>query len=177
MDNDSQTTRAELGKPAPDFSLPDLDDEEHSLGAARGKIAILNFWSAECGWSERVDRELAPALARWGKEVVFYPIAANDNEQLDVLCQVSQEHGLPLVLFDADQEVADLYGALNTPHFFVIDRDGILRYRGAFDDVSFRQRKPTQAYLIPAVDALLSGHLPDPAETPTFGCTIVRYTE
>jgi peroxiredoxin len=177
MDNDSQTTPAELGQLAPDFSLLDLDDEPHALVEARGKITILNFWSAECGWSERVDRELGPALARWGAEVVFYPIAANDNEQQEELCQVSRERGLPLVLFDAGQKVADLYGATNTPHFFVVDREGILRYRGAFDDVSFRQRKPTQAYLIPAVDALLAGRLPDPAETPTFGCTIVRYSE
>jgi hypothetical protein len=70
--------------------------------------------------------------------------------------------------------VADLYQALTTPHVFVIDRDGILRYAGAVDDVSFRQRRPTRFYLDEAVEALLDGQLPAVAETPAYGCTIVR---
>ncbi len=177
MDIDSQNVKPELGKPAPDFNLCDLNDDERSLAAARGKIVVLNFWSAECGWSERVDQELVPALAGWGGEVVLYPIASNDNEGEDELRKVSRERGLPPVLYDPGQKVADLYEAVNTPHFFVVDRAGILRYRGAFDDVTFRQRKPTRAYLIPAVEALLAGRLPETAETPTFGCTIVRYLE
>ena len=68
---------------------------------------------------------------------------------------------LPIVLIDADHFVADLYEAQTTPHVFVIDRDGILRYRGAVDDVTFRQRKPTRFFLDEAVEALLEGHLPD----------------
>jgi len=177
MEIDVKNAPPEVGKPAPDFTLYDLDDQEHSLHAARGKIVILNFWSAECGWSERVDQELIPALAGWGGEVVLYPVASNDNEGEDLLCQVSRARNLPQVLYDPRQEVADLYEATNTPQFFVVDREGILRYRGAFDDVTFRQRHPTQAYLIPAVEALLAGRLPEIAETPVFGCTIVRYQE
>jgi hypothetical protein len=55
-----------------------------------------------------------------------------------------------------------------------MDRDGILRYRGAVDDVTFRQRKATRFFLKEAVDALLEGHLPARTETPAYGCTIVR---
>jgi hypothetical protein len=124
-----------------------------------------------------VDGELVPALAGWGGAVALLPIASNDNESEDHLCQVSRARGLSPVLFDAGQKVADLYEAVTTPHFYVVDREGFLRYRGAFDDVTFRQRKPTQGYLIPAVEALLAGRLPEIAETPTFGCTIVRYSE
>jgi hypothetical protein len=59
----------------------------------------------------------------------------------------------------------------------VIDATGILRYRGAFDDVTFRQRTPARFYLKEAVEVLLAGKLPDPAETQPYGCTIVRYSE
>jgi hypothetical protein len=71
--------------------------------------------------------------------------------------------------------VAGRYGAQTTPHAFLIDRQGILRYRGAVDNVSFRERKPTRFYLQEAVEALLAGQLPEVTEVQPFGCTIVRY--
>jgi len=70
--------------------------------------------------------------------------------------------------------VAGLYGAVTTPHVFVIGADGVLRYTGAPDDVGFRMRTPTRAYLAQAVEALLDGREPDPAETPPFGCALVH---
>ena len=71
--------------------------------------------------------------------------------------------------------VAGRYGAQTTPHAFLIDRQGILRYRGAVDDVAFRQRVATKFYLIDAVKAILAGHLPEVTQVQPFGCTIVRY--
>ena len=70
--------------------------------------------------------------------------------------------------------MADLFDAQTTPHVFVIDRDGILRYRGAVDDVTFRKRNPTRFFLDEAVEALLEGHLPALTESPAYGCAIVR---
>ncbi|HEY3418494.1 MAG TPA: redoxin domain-containing protein [Armatimonadota bacterium] len=177
MDNDSLSTPAALDRPAPPFALPDLDGDLHSLEDYLGKIVILNFWSSECGWTERVDRELAPHLACWGADVALLPIESNDNERLEEVRRAAKERALPTLLLDAGQSVADRYGAVTTPQFFVVDSAGVLRYRGAFDDVTFRQRTPTRAYLVPAVDALLAGAMPDPADTPAFGCTIVRYEE
>lgn len=164
----------ELNQPAPDFALPDLDGRLHRLSDERGRIAIVNFWSCECPHSERTDRTLAASLTRWGTQVTLLPIAANRSETAEAVAQAARARGLPRVLLDAHQAAADLYDAQTTPHIFVVDRDGRLRYRGAVDDVSFRQRDPTRAFLEQAVDALLNGHEPVPAETPAYGCTIVR---
>jgi len=71
--------------------------------------------------------------------------------------------------------VADAYGAQTTPHAFLIGSDGRLLYQGAVDDRSFRQRQATTNYLDAAVSALLAGRSPDPASTPAYGCTLVRY--
>ena len=71
---------------------------------------------------------------------------------------------------------SDLYAAVTTPHPYVLDQDGILRYQGALDDVTFRQRTPTRFYLRQAVEAVLAGHAPEPAQTSPYGCTIVRFT-
>jgi len=161
-------------QPAPLFSLPDLEGNLRCLEEARGKIMLLNFWSAECPWAERVDREIMGSLAAWGGAVALWSIASNANEPVELLQRVATERGLPLVLLDQDHRVADRYGAQTTPHLFVVDRDGILRYQGAFDDVNFRRRTPTQGFLRQAVEALLAGGTPEPMETPAYGCTIVR---
>jgi hypothetical protein len=50
-----------------------------------------------------------------------------------------------------------------------------LRYRGAVDDVAFRQRVATRFYLKDAVEALLAKRLPEITAVKPFGCTIVRY--
>ena len=163
------------GETAPDFTLPDLDEKPHSLREARGRVVILNFWSAECPHAERADRELTAYLQDWGEAVLLLSIASNANEPLDLLRRAAAERGIAMVLHDARQEVADLYRAVTTPHLFVIDAGGILRYQGAFDDDTFRQRAPTQAYLKQAVEAVLAGNDPEPAETQPYGCTVVRF--
>ncbi len=165
----------EIGEPAPGFTLEDLNGAPYSLGEWRRRVTILNFWSAECPWSERTDRELVSYLAAWGEAVSLVPIAPNKNEPLVLLRQVAAQRGLPLVLHDIDQRVAGLYGVETTPHLFVIDTAGLLRYQGALDDVTFRQHTPTQAYLRQAVEALLGGRTPNPEITPAYGCTLVRY--
>lgn len=164
-----------IGKLAPEFTLPDLENKPHALRDYRGRVIVLNFWSAECPWVERADRELLGYLSKWGERVVILPIAANANESRELLARVAIERGLPLVLHDVEQKVANLYRVEITPHLFVIDEQGILRYSGAFDDVTFRQRTPTRKYLLEAVEAVLSGELPDPSETPPYGCALVRF--
>jgi peroxiredoxin len=164
-----------IGQPAPGFSLLDLQGGIHRLEEARGGILVLNFWSAECPWAERADREVANLLQMWGKGVLLWTVASNVNEPVALLKRVAGSRSLPLLLHDSRQQVTDLFGAQTTPHFFVLDQQGLLRYQGALDDVTFRQREARRFYLHEAVQALLEGRLPDPAETPAYGCSIVRH--
>ncbi len=164
----------ELNQPAPDFELPDLEGQRHRLSEYRGRIVILNFWSCECPHSERSDRNLTALCVQWPDDLVLLPVAANRIETPEALAGAAFARHLPLVLTDRALAVADLYGALTTPHAFVIDRGGFLRYRGAVDDVGLGRRKPTRFYLDEAVEALLDGRLPSVPETRPFGCSIVR---
>jgi hypothetical protein len=163
----------EINQPAPDFSLPDLLGTQHRLSEGRGRIAVLNFWSAECPWVERVDLVLLPALASWGPAVALLTVAANAHESDALLAEASRERGLPFVL-RGSPEVLDAYAVEITPQFVVIDRDGIVRYTGAFDDVTFRKRLAERQYLPEAVAGLLAGRLPEPARTQPYGCAVVR---
>ena len=172
----SMDLKLACGQAAPDFSLPDLLGVTHQMSDFRGRIAMLNFWSAECPWSARTDHELSTQLNAWGEQACLIPIASNANEPVGLLRRVAQERVLPLLLHDQHQVVADLFGAQTTPHLFVIDQQGILRYQGSYNDISFRQRVPTRHYLVEAIQALLDGKLPDPEHTAPFGCSIVRFT-
>lgn len=162
-------------QPAPEFSLPDTENNMRSLRDFRGRITLLNFWSAECPWAHKADKALLGYLEEWEDRVAWISIASNANEPPEMVAQTSIERNLPIVLLDANQQTADLYAAKTTPHFFLIDLEGILRYQGAFDDVTFRKRTPTRHYLKEAVVTLLAGRLPEPDITPPYGCTVVRH--
>ena len=166
----------ELNRLAPDFELRGLDGRLHRLSGYRGRIVIVNFWSCDCPHVLRTDAAMLAALARWGANVVLLTIASNANESLSALEEAARSRGLPTVLIDAGHVLADLYAAQVTPEAFVVDRAGVLRYRGAVDDVSFRQRVPTRFYFEEAVEALLAERSLSIADVPAFGCSIVRET-
>jgi peroxiredoxin len=163
----------QINQPAPDFELPDLDGNLHRLSHYRGRILIVNFWSCECPHSERTDKAIMAMLMQW-RDVVMLSIASNRSENVEALKKAADARRLPTVLLDANCRVADLFEAQTTPHVFVIDREGILRYRGSVDDFTFRNRIPTRFYLDLAVESLLNGQLPALAESPAYGCAIVR---
>jgi peroxiredoxin len=164
----------ELNHSAPDFELPDLEGRLHCLSDYRGRIVIVNFWSCECPHSERTDKAIMAMWVQWQDDVVMLSIASNRSENAEAVKNAAHARGLPTVLIDAQCFVADLFEAQTTPHVYLIDRDGILRYRGAIDDMTFRKRTPSRFFLDEAVESLLEGHLPALTESPAYGCTIVR---
>ncbi len=164
----------QLDQPVPDFCLPDLDGALHRLNDYRGRIVIVNFWSAECPWCERTDAHLLDLARRHPGQVVLLTIAANAHEPESMLRAAAHQRGLSPVLRDSGGGVYDLFGAQTTPHAFVIDPGGILRYRGAVDDVTFRKRTAERWYVQEVVEALLTGHVLKMQETAPYGCTIVR---
>jgi peroxiredoxin len=165
----------QLNQPVPELDLPDLDGQLHRLSDYRGKIVVINFWSAECPWSERTDRSLLATLRQLPEQVALLPVASNENEPEEQLREVAPQRGITLVLRDSGGRAARLYDARTTPHAFVLDPTGILRYRGAVDDVTFRQRVASRWYVEEAVEALLEGRLPAVQETPPYGCALVLH--
>ncbi len=168
-------TLIHINRAAPDFGLPDLSGSMQRLAKERGRVVVLNFWSAECPWSDLLDQFLGSWLLAWGERVAWWSVAANANEPADLLVHAARQRGLPIVLQDTGHRVTDLYQAQTTPHVFVIDPQGFLRYQGAPYDATFRSPIPARHYLQQAVDAVLSGRCPDPSYTPPYGCAIVRF--
>jgi peroxiredoxin len=164
----------QLNQPAPEFELPDLQGKLHKLSDQRGKIVIINFWSAECPHSERTDQHIVSLLEKWNGDVVLLSIAANRNESLQMMAEAADRRRIPKILVDTEQTIVDLYEAIATPHVFILDPEGILRYRGAVDSIPFRRGEATRFFLQEAVEALREGRLPALNETPAYGCAVVR---
>ena len=91
-----------------------------------------------------------------------------------MVAEASRSRHIPSVLLDSKHRIADLYEAFITPQVFVLDPEGILRYRGAVDNITFRRREVTRFFLQEALEALLDGRSPELSETPAYGCAIVR---
>jgi peroxiredoxin len=162
-----------LGQRVPDFALLATDGRMQRLSGAPGEALVLTLWSADCPHSARADAVLEELEGEWRGKAPVWRIACNPNETDEAIRAVAASRGVPLVLLDRDQSVTRSLGGLTTPHFFLLDREHVLRYRGGLDDVSLRQKTPTRRYLAEAVAAVLAGGEPEPRETPPFGCGVV----
>ncbi len=165
-----------LNRLAPDFTLPIVDGGRLSLSDLRGYVVIINFWSAECAWSRRADVLLVYRALTWeSKGVRIVGIASNYNElESQIRYETQSRHLRYPVVMDFDHRVADLYRAETTPHFFVLDRQGLARYIGALDDATQEVRDARTLFLDKSVNALLNNRDPDLPCTIPYGCGLPR---
>lgn len=167
-----------INVPAPDFSIPWLDGGQLTLSENLRGLTLLVFWSAECPWSRRADVVLVYRKMQWergGLQVIG--IASNPDEPPT---EIRYELGIRQVTYpiaiDSYQTAATLYGIEYTPHFFLIDSQGIIRYNGALDDATYQQRLPKTIYLDEAVAALMRNRTPQPQVTTAYGSALNRLT-
>jgi peroxiredoxin len=167
-----------LGDEAQAFSLPDTSGEEHSFPAA-GAPTVLVFTCNHCPYALAWhDRLLDVARDYADRGVRFFAINPNDAERYPadslqaMKDRVETDGGWPHpYLRDESQEVARAYDAKTTPDVFVLDGDARLRYRGA-PDLDYQDPRLRADWLREALDAVLAGGEPDPAETDPVGCSV-----
>jgi len=118
-----------INKPAPAFELPQLDQPAEKLSpeALRGKVWLLNVWASWCV-SCRDEHPLLVQLSRT-KAVPIYGLNYKDSRD-DALAWLKQ-FGNPYVAsaVDADGRIGIDYGVYGVPETYVIDRNGVIRYK------------------------------------------------
>jgi peroxiredoxin len=165
------------GDPLPDVTLPDTDGQEHGL-RGDGVTAVVftcNHCPYALAWHDRIA-EVARNYADRGVRVLA--INPNDADRYPADSyeamkeRVGADGGWPLpYLRDESQDVARAFDAKTTPHVFVFDADGRLRYHGA-PDADYRDSSQNAAWLRGALDAVLAGDEPEAVETEPVGCSI-----
>jgi hypothetical protein len=107
-----------------------------------------------------------------GVKVVGVSVNDLDSDRLPAIKTYMKEKGSNYVYgYDESQAMGRAYGATNTPQFFVLDKDRVLRYTGTLDD-NMAEAKVTKTYLRDAVDAVLKGESPEISETQPKGCSV-----
>lgn len=166
----------DIGAAMPDFSLLDYTGSTHTLKQYSGKIVVLIFCSHKCPFSRGIDQDLASLASRYSSDkVVFLGIDSHYDTSVDEIRQYAVGSGLPQpILRDPGNHYADTAGALVTPDIFVIDKQGKLAYRGAFDNRMTPDGSGSRTYLADAIEALLNDIPLNPTHVPSWGCTIKR---
>jgi peroxiredoxin len=168
-----------IGDRVPEFTLTDTEGTEHVVPAADPPPATVliqtcNHCPYVVAWNPRL-RKVAEDYAPRG--VRFLAISSNDPARYPAdspgrMAQFVRDHDWPIpYAFDESQDVARALGAERTPQVFVLDGDQRLAYRGA-PDADHQDPSQDAAWLRTALDAVLAGRRPDPAETPARGCSV-----
>ena len=170
-----------IGAMAPAFSdLKGVDSNSYSLASfEQFDVLVLSFTCNHCPYAQAYEnRFIELAKTYLPKSVGFIAINANDAETYPddsfkhmVLRAKEKNYPFPY-LHDAAQETAKAYGAVCTPHLFVLDKERRLVYEGRIDDNWKEPDKAKHHDLKDAIDDLLAGRPVAVTNTNPMGCSI-----
>ncbi len=169
-----------VGEKISDVTLLDLDGKPVQLmDYHTGKVLVIAYTGLGCPISGRYAPRLESIWKKHGsKGVSFVAINANPQDQLDNIKKEMQELGVTFpVLQDHKQLLTKQLDAKTSTVCFVIDKDGVLRYRGMIDDqyaIGAQREKPRKRYLERAIRDVRAGRKLDISRTVAPGCLITR---
>ena len=118
-----------INKPAPDFKLSQLREpnKTFSPGEMRGKVWVLNFWGTWCV----ACREEHPLLIEYSKTGAIPIYGVDYKDDRAAAMQMLDEEGNPytLTVSDPDGRVSIDYGVYGAPESYLIDRNGVIRFK------------------------------------------------
>lgn len=172
----------EIGDVAPGFELQDLDGTAHTLAAHQGKTVVLEWFNPGCPYVVDThtpggalhgvaEREMANGVV-WLAINSGAPGKQGHDPQENR--KAAKDWGLSHpILLDPDGTVGRAYGARTTPHMYVIDGEGVLRYEGAVDNQPMRQATGDRVpYLQHAVTDVVAGKRARTPRTRPYGCSV-----
>lgn len=176
---------AVVGKPAPDFSVMDATGKTRTLSEFKGKNVVLEWYNKDCpyvkkhygsGNMQKVQSELT------SKGVVWLTVISSAKGQQGYL---SSEEALKnaqtagakadAILIDDSGKMGRSYGAKTTPHMYMIDGKGTLRYNGAIDSNDSADPSTiakSENYIVAAANSLLKGEKIAKDSTKPYGCSV-----
>jgi hypothetical protein len=178
---------AVVGQPSPAFTLTDTNGKTHSLADYRGRYVVLEWLNFDCPFvrkhyrsgnmarlQEQATRDgviwLSIVSSAEGAQGYFAPAEMNARK--------AQEGGKQhAILIDEPGTVGRSYGAMVTPHMYVIAPDGRLLYNGAIDDKPTPRMEDVEGarnYVMEALQAARAGREIEVKTSRPYGCA-VRY--
>jgi peroxiredoxin len=167
------------GTKAPGFTLTDLDGVERKLSDYKGKVLVIEWTDGDCPYNKRcyrkgLVRETLDAMKKLGDDYVYIAINSTADKSRSKVIAASrkllEKHDMSHpVLIDYDGKVGRKYDARTTPHMFIIDRKGVVRYQGAFtDDAHFKKEDRTN-FVVKALEQIHADRDVTPAFNQPWG--------
>jgi len=182
---DAAAAAAAIGQPAPAFSLVDSTGQTRSLADFAGKTVVLEWTNHECPFVKKhygAENMQAQQRDATGKDVVWLSVNSSAPGQQGHVDGAAAERirgerraAQTAYLLDPQGTAGRAYGAKTTPHMYVIDPQGVLRYAGAIDSIPSSDQddiaKATQ-YVPQALAELAAGQPVSVAVTRPYGCSV-----
>jgi cytochrome c biogenesis protein CcmG/thiol:disulfide interchange protein DsbE len=122
-----RSTAAEVGDPAPDFNLEDMEGNRVRLSDYCGQFVIVNFFASWCPPCRQEAPEIQAFEEQYGDQVKILII---DRAEPKVKVQefIDEFHSTSTYLLDYNDSMSKPYGIVGQPETFFIDEEGIIRY-------------------------------------------------
>lgn len=118
---------AQIGSPAPDFTVVDLKGKEWNLADLKGRVVFLHFWATWCPSC----RDELPAIQRLHAllpEEQFTTLTVLYNDDPGLAKSMAGQIGATFpVAVDPNGKAAQAYGLTGVPETYIIDKQGVLR--------------------------------------------------
>jgi len=174
-----------VGEKAPNFTLTDANGQAHQLSDFAGKTVVLEWTNHDCPFVVKHygANNMQTQQAKWtGEDVVWLSInsgAQGKQGHVDgagaLAVMADQGSKQTAYLLDTPGDVGRAYAAKTTPHMYVIDGAGTLRYAGAIDSIpSANQDDIADAtqYVDAALTQLAAGLAVAATVTKPYGCAV-----
>lgn len=176
---EGQLTNSLVDKPVKDFKLRDLMKDAEtwiSLSDYKDKKAVvLIFTSYTCDACADYESRILKLIRDFaGQDVVFLGVRSSADDDAAGMRKYAESKGFKIpFLEDTKNVLAASLDVLVTPTFYVIDKQGVLRYRGAYDE-SLKESRAQKTYVHDALKAVLEGKEVALKTTRTIGCHMPR---
>ena len=140
---------AEVGKPAPDFTLVDTKNKLWKLADLKGQVVFVNFWATWCP----PCREEMPSMQRLYSSMPadkFKMLAILTNYRPEIAEKMAAKMGCTFpILVDPESMTAQAYGLTGVPETYIIDKQGVVREKfiGALEWDSDKARQMLMKYI------------------------------
>ncbi|MFG0312577.1 MAG: thioredoxin family protein [Phycisphaerales bacterium] len=179
-----QNAPAEVGAKAPDFTLVDINGEEHTLSeyTEKGHTVVLEWFNPDCPFVKKhyrddtgtmlnIQRDMKDEKVTW--LLVNSGRKGHSTTGVDRNKKAVDAWGITApVLLDESGKVGMAYNAKRTPEMYIIDAQGVLRYHGAIDDRSDAAAPGKTNYVRNALQQVLAGETVSTTKTKAYGCSV-----
>ncbi|OGR87725.1 MAG: alkyl hydroperoxide reductase [Elusimicrobia bacterium RIFCSPLOWO2_01_FULL_60_11] len=180
-----QAKDAEIGNPAPEFTLSDLSGKARALSEFKGKFVVLEWTNPECPFVKKHygSGNMQGLQKAWtGKDVVWLTLCSSaEGKQgfygAEEWKKLQKDRGAAptATLLDPDGKAGKAYGAKTTPHMFVVNPMGMLIYKGAIDDKRSADPgdvKDAKNFVDMALTQSMAGEPVRFSSTQSYGCSV-----